>query len=118
MRTYIKCKNYLKNSGENITYFIFTHTVLRSNQICLTLRRRYHEFCWHVTVLSRSNSAVITYGRTRFWVCVHCAHDLGDMTLIQGHDIPLGHGQKICEILSWYNLAIRSYGPDTDFGYV
>ena len=28
-----------------------------------------------------------------FWVCVHCDLDLGDMTLGQGHDTPLGHGQ-------------------------
>ena len=56
--------------------------------------------------------------RTRFWVCVHCDHDLGDMTLGQSHDTPLGHGQQLCEILSRFNLAMRSYGPDTDFGYV
>ena len=28
-----------------------------------------------------------------FWVCVHCYLDLGDMTLGQCHDTPLGHGQ-------------------------
>ena len=56
--------------------------------------------------------------RTRFWVCVHCDHDLGDMTLGQGHDTPLGHGLPLCEILSRSNFAMRSYGPDTDFGYV
>ena len=33
-----------------------------------------------------------------FWVCVHL--DLGDMTLGQVHDTPLGHGQQLCEILS------------------
>ena len=36
----------------------------------------------------------------------------------QGHDTPLGHGQQLCEILSRSNLAMRSYGPDTDFQYV
>ena len=56
--------------------------------------------------------------RTRFWVCVHCEHDLRDMTLGQGHDTPLGKGQKLCEILSRSNLAVRSYGPDTDFQYM
>ena len=40
------------------------------------------------------------------------------MTLGQGHDKPLGHGQQFCEILSRSNLAVRSYGPDTDFEYV
>ena len=32
--------------------------------------------------------------RTKFWVCVHFDLGLGDMTLCQGHDTPLGHGQK------------------------
>ena len=32
-----------------------------------------------------------------FWVCVHFDHDLGGMTLGQGHDTPLGHGQQLCE---------------------
>ena len=40
-------------------------------------------------------------------------YDLG-----QCHDTPLGHGQQLCEILSRYNVAVKSYGPDTDFGYV
>ena len=50
-----------------------------------------------------------------FQVCVHCDLDLGDMTLGQGHDTPLGHGQQLYETLSRSNLAVRSYGPDTDF---
>ena len=37
--------------------------------------------------------------------------------MVQGHDIPLGHGQ-LCEILSKSNKAVRSYGLATDFGYV
>ena len=56
--------------------------------------------------------------RIPFWVCVHCDLDLRDMTLGQGHDTPLGHGQQLCELLSRFNLAVRSYGPDTDFRYV
>ena len=32
----------------------------------------------------------------RFWVCVHCDFDLGEMTLGRGHDKPLGHGQQLC----------------------
>ena len=35
-----------------------------------------------------------------------------------GHDTPLGHGQQLCEILSQSNFAVKSYGLDTDFGYV
>ena len=33
--------------------------------------------------------------RHRFGVCVHCDLDLGDITLAQGHDTPLGHGQQL-----------------------
>ena len=44
--------------------------------------------------------------------------DLRDMTLVQGHDAPLCHGQQLCEILSRSNMAVRSYGPDMDFDYV
>ena len=40
------------------------------------------------------------------------------MTLGQGHDTLLGHGQQLWEMLSGSNLAVRSYKPDTDFGYV
>ena len=39
-----------------------------------------------------------------------------DMTLGQG--TPLGHGQQLSEILSRSNLAVRSYGLNTYFGYV
>ena len=35
-----------------------------------------------------------------FGLCVHCDHDFGDMTLGQGHDTPLGHGQHfVCNII-------------------
>ena len=50
-----------------------------------------------------------------FPVCVHCDLDLGDMTLGQGHDTPFCYGQQFCELLSRSNLALKSYGPDTDF---
>ena len=52
------------------------------------------------------------------WVCVHCDLDLGGMTLGQSPDTLLGHGQQLCEIISRANIAVRSYGLDTDFGYV
>ena len=60
----------------------------------------------------------MNYGPTRFWVCVHCDHDIGDMTLGQGHDTSFPHRQTLCEILSRSNFAVRSYGPDMDFQYV
>ena len=40
------------------------------------------------------------------------------MILGQSHDTPLGHGQLFCEIVSRSTLAVRSYGPDTDFQYM
>ena len=43
-----------------------------------------------------------------------CDLDLGDMTLGQGHDTPLGHGQQLCAILS--KIGTSGYevkGPDT-----
>ena len=36
----------------------------------------------------------------------------------QGHGTPLDYGQQLCEILFRSNLAVRSYGPGTDFEYV
>ena len=56
--------------------------------------------------------------RIRFWVCVHCDHELGVITLGQGHDTSFGHRQKVYEMLSRSNLTVRSYGPDTDFRYM
>ena len=39
---------------------------------------------------------------------MHCDLDLGDMTLGQGHDTLLCHGQQLREILSRSNMAERS----------
>ena len=72
-------------------------------------------FIWRKT---EKNITMALLPRHRFPVCVHCDLDLGDITLGQGHDTPLGHGQQLCEILSRSNLAMRSYGPYKDFGYV
>ena len=52
------------------------------------------------------------------WVCVHCDLDIRDTTMGQGHDTFLGHGQKVCEILSRSNLSVRRYGPDKYFRYM
>ena len=49
---------------------------------------------------------------------MHGDLDLVDMTLGQVHDTSLGHGQKLYEILSRSNLAVRNYGPETDFRYI
>ena len=53
----------------------------------------------------------------KFWVCVQCYLDLGYMTLTQGHDTALDHRQQWYEISSRSNIAVRSYGPDTNFGF-
>ena len=69
----------------------------------------------------------IQFGSEELWLghgflvlgmLMHCDLDIKGMTLGQGHATPLGHGQKMAEILSGSNLAVRSYGPDTDLGYV
>ena len=63
--------------------------------------------------------AVKSYGPdTHIVLCVPFDLDLGGMTLSQSQDTPLGQGQQLCEILSRSNMAVRSFGPDTDFGYV
>ena len=49
---------------------------------------------------------------------MHCDLDLGNMSSGQGDDILLGHLQQLCEVLSRSNMAVRSYGPYTNFGYV
>ena len=49
---------------------------------------------------------------------MQCNLDLRDKTLGHGHDTPLGHGQQLCEILSRSNMAMKSYGPNTDSEYV
>ena len=57
----------------------------------------------------------------RFWPCLHSDLDFEDMSFGQGYDTPLDQGQKwLCKILhvSRSNMAVISYGPDTNFGYV
>ena len=48
---------------------------------------------------------------TRIWGIGTIAFnlDLEGMTLSQVHDIPLGHGQQVCEILSRSEKEVRSY---------
>ena len=59
--------------------------------------------------------AVRSDGPTGFWICAHCDFNLEDtgMTSGQGHDTPVGHGQKLCEILSRSDKWVRRYDPDT-----
>ena len=68
-----------------------------------------------VCEISSSNKAVMSWtlilGTSKCalwpWTCMTLSHD---------HDTPLGHGQQVSEILSRSNMAVSSYGPDTDFG--
>ena len=55
---------------------------------------------WNIIKIQRCRCSEELLPGHIFWVCVHCDLDLGDiMTLVQGHDTPLGHGQNLCEIL-------------------
>ena len=40
------------------------------------------------------------------------------MTLVKCQEIPLGHGQQLCEILSRSKIAVKRYAPDMNFNYV
>ena len=71
---------------------------------------------WNIIQIQHGNEEL--YPRHWFLVCAHYDHDLLGMILGQGHDTPLGHAQQLCKILSRSNMAVRSYGLDTDFGYV
>ena len=55
--------------------------------------------------------------RDRFQLCVHCDLGLGD-TLGEGHGTHLSHCQQLCEISSRFNMAVKSYSPDTYFFYM
>ena len=48
------------------------------------------------------------------FLSVHYYLDLGDMTMGQAHDTPLGLGQQLCEILFKTNMTVRSYGVDKE----
>ena len=37
---------------------------------------------------------------------------------VMDNDTTLVHGQQLFEVVSRSNIAVRSYGFDTDFGYV
>ena len=54
----------------------------------------------------------------RFWICVHCDLDLGDMTLFQGYMTHPWAMDNSCEILSRSSMTVERYGQDTDFGWV
>ena len=75
----------------------------------------YPDPTWQWEVIARTrilgNSALWPWLEIWPWIKVM-------MTLDQGHDTPLRHGQQFCEILSRSNMAVRSYDLDTDFGYV
>ena len=66
----------------------------------------------HVKYCPIQLSSKKLYPRQGFKLCVHYVLDLGDMTLGQCNDTPLGWGQQLCEILSRSNLAVRSCGPN------
>ena len=90
--------------GDTCTAFGQDHDTPLSHQLCET---------------SRSNTAPMSYGPDKDFAYVYNVNfDLRDMTLVQGHDTPLCHGQQLCEIISRSNSAVRRYCLDKDFGYV
>ena len=65
----------------------------------------------------QSDSSELRPGQ-KLWLSVKCDLELGDMTLGQGHDTPLGWGQQSCEILPKSNVAVRRHGPYKNLSYV
>ena len=67
------------------------------------------------------NIIQIQHGTEELWhghrccVCVRCTLGVGNMTMGEEHETPLGHGQQLCEILSRSHMAVRNYGPHSDF---
>ena len=61
--------------------------------VTLTLGQGHVMWYQLCEILSRSNLTVRSYGQDIFRVYVHCDLDLGDGSLGQGHDTPLGHGR-------------------------
>ena len=106
-------------SYEPDTDFMYVCTVTLTWRYDLGSRSWHILESWTTTVW---NIIQIQYGSEElwpghgFWVCAYCDLDIGGMTLGQGHDTPWGHGQQLCEILSRSNMAVRSYGLDTDMG--
>ena len=80
---------------------------------------------WHTLPWVMDNKCVKNYPDSTWqWGVMVRTRILGicarydDMTLGQGRDTPLGHEPQLCKILFRSNMAVRSYGPDTDIGYV
>ena len=63
----------------------------------------YLEYVWNIIQIQQ--------GSEKLWPDM----DFGyvwtvSLTLVQGHDTLLGHGQKWCELLARSNMTVRSYG--------
>ena len=95
-------------------------------------RNNLGSMSWHTLGSGHSSSLPRLIWIIFHTIVVHdpkICHDLDPMSYLQGqghseitlgqcHDTPLGHGQQLCEILSRSNLAVRSYGQDTDYMYM
>ena len=53
----------------------------------------------NVWIFQIYHGSKVLWSRHRFWLCVHCDLDLKEIILVQDHDTPLGHGQKLYGIL-------------------
>ena len=61
--------------------------------------------------LSKSKLAAKSVGLYTNVDCVHSGFDLGNMTLIQGHDKPSTQRQQLLGVLSRSKLVVKSAGP-------
>ena len=68
---------------------------------------------WNIIQIQLGSEELWLRVRQGFWVCAHCDLCLGNITLAQGYDTSLGHGQHYPDpTLQWGVTA------QTDFGYV
>ena len=49
---------------------------------------------------------------------MHCVLDLEDMTLGEGQDTPLCHGQILREVISQAKVPVKKYGQHMNFGHI
>ena len=114
----------VKSYGPDID-FVYKCTVTLALKIWPWVKSWHTLGSWRIIVWNiiqiQHDSGELWPGNTYYAMCAlwpwPWRYDLGQ-GLGQGHDTPLGYGQQLCEILSRSNMAVRSYSPDTKFGYV
>ena len=97
---YYQRSNFAVRSYGPDTYFRYMCNVILTLEIWPLVKVMTHPKVMGMWNIQIQHGSEELWPRHRFWLCVHCDLDLGDMTLGQGHDTPLSHGQQLCEILS------------------